>query len=215
MNDRNSYFAAVFSRELDRWKKEKNLSQEDFAIAIGLSGKNMITRYKKGTAYPEPETLESICSELGVDQSIFHPQTFEDWFSYSEKFRQGVFADQEAREHNAIHEAGIDLLFWEYLWRKIPYTKMVMPLYESDISEDLICLKKTNDDWHKVYRQDIEFVRQLQDDVSEYITMILMKKALQQRLGESSDVRVVQVLFDLAKDLIVHDNSKEDTNGID
>ena len=215
MNDRNSYFAAVFSRELDRWKKETKKSQEDFAIAIGLSGKNMVTRYKKGTAYPEPETLERICFELGVDQSIFHPQTFEDWFNYSEKFRQEVFADQEAREHTAIHKAGIDLLFWEYLWREIPYTKMVMPLHESDVSEDLIFLKKTKDDWHKVYRQDIEFVRQLQDDVTEYITMILMKKALRQRLGESSDVRVVQVLFDMAKDLICQDKGKENTDGID
>ena len=90
MNDRNSYFAAVFSRELDRWKKEKNLSQEDFAIAIGLSGKNMITRYKKGKSYPDPETLESICSELGVDPSIFHPDpnNFDDMLCSQATFQQ-------------------------------------------------------------------------------------------------------------------------------
>ena len=214
MNDRNSYFAAVFSKELDRWKKEKKQSQEDFANAIGLNGKNMVTRYKKGTAYPERETLDRICSVLGVDQSIFHPQTFEDWFNYSEKFRQGVYADQEAREHSAIREAGINLLFWEYLWREIPYTKKLIPLHESNVTEDLIFLKKTNDDWHKIYPKDIELVRQLQDDVTEYITMILIKKALQQRLGESSDVRVAQVLFDIAKDLICQDKKMEDSDGI-
>ena len=74
MNERNSFFAAVFSRELDRWKKENKRSQEDFAIAIGLNGKNMITRYKNGTAYPEPEKLENICSVLGVEESICYPE---------------------------------------------------------------------------------------------------------------------------------------------
>ncbi len=87
MNDRNSYFAVVFSRELDRWKKENSKSQEDFAVDIGLKGKNMITRYKKGEAYPEPETLDRICNVLGVEKSIFYPSILDNECLFS----KGVF----------------------------------------------------------------------------------------------------------------------------
>lgn len=210
MNVKNAFFAKVFIRELDRWKEENNSSQEDFADRIGVHP-NMISRYKKGTKHPTEKRLNSICQVLNVEKSIFFPHTFEDWFSSSEEFRRGVFADQESRECTALREAGVDLLFWEYLWRKIPYTKMVMPLHESDRDEDLIFLKKFPDDLYKVYRQDIEFVRHLQDDVAEYIAMQLTKKALQQRLEGRSDTRVVQVLFEMAKDLICHSENATDT----
>ena len=201
MNERNLFFASVFSKELDRWKKEKNQTQEDFASLTGIH-KNSISRYKKGDAYPTEPALGEICRVLDVDSSIFYPHTFEEKFLYDKDFRNVVFADQEAREYDTLREAEIDILFWEFLWRKIPYAKMVMPMCKSNVEYDPVFLKKFSDNIYKISHQDIEFVRQLQNDVTAYITMILMKKALHQRLSEGSEARVVEILFDMAKDLI-------------
>lgn len=214
MNERNSYFASVFSRELDRWKKENGSTQAVFSEITGIHP-NSLSRYRKGEAYPTDPVMNEICAKLGVDKSIFYPQTFEDWFVSSEEFRRGVFADQEAKEIEALRNADIDILFWEFLWRKIPYTKMFMPIYESNNEDDLIFLKKIHDDLFKVFRQDIDFVHDLQNEVIEYISMVLIKKALQQRLEAASDeVPFIPILMEFSKDLILR-NAKESANGND
>ena len=212
MNDRNSYFATIFSRELDRWKKETKKSQEDFAIAIGLSGKNMITRYKKGTAYPEPKTLDCICEVLGVDESMFYPLTYEDKFLYDKEFRNSEIDHILDMEEALVDSAEINWNFWNYFW-ELDIANTMFPFSPGNKVELRIVTPKRIQ--VSINKEDLSFVKQLQDEIEEYITMILMKKALQHRLGENSDVRVVQVLFDLAKDFMGHDKSKEDTDGND
>lgn len=212
MNDRNSYFAAVFSKELDRWKKENKQSQEDFAIAIGLNGKNMITRYKNGTAYPEPEKLENICSVLGVEESIFYPQTYEDKFHYDKDFRSKEIDRILDMEEALVDSAGINWSFWNYFW-ELDIANTFFPFSPGEkVALRIVTPKRTQ---VSINEEDLSFVKQLQDEIEEYITMTIMKKALRHRLGEGSDTRVVQVLFDMAKDFIVHEKSKEDTDGID
>ena len=218
MSNRNAFFAAVFTRELDRWKKENKSSQEDFAVRIGVEP-NMVSRYKKGTAHPKEETLNSICRELGVDKNIFYPQTFEDWFGSSEEFRRRVFADQEARELNALLDAGIDLLFWEFLWRKIPYTKHILPIPNMNKQDDLLFIKKSSDEFYKVFQQDLEFVSQLQEDVIDYISMQMLKSSLRQRLNRVSFENITkdQINFEIDKLFsalaldIIQDIRKEDS----
>ena len=224
MNDRNSYFAAVFSRELERWKKENNKSQEDFAIAIGLSGKNMITRYKKGTAYPEPENLERICKVLSVEASVFYPSTFEDRLSYDADFRDAIYRNLEKAQYDALREAGIDPAFWGFLWRAVPYTETLFPIFNLESEDETpLFLKKTTDGVVDVYEKDLEFVRKLQEDVIKYVNMQLIKTALDQSLkcsvvdfrSETALSKRLDELFSvLALDLL-NSGRKDITNGND
>lgn len=186
MNDRNSYFADVFSRELDRWKKETAKSQEDFAIAIGLSGKNMISRYKKGTAYPEPKTLKQICEVLGVDRSVFYPQTFYDKFRYSKEVRDQFFRENLIDKRCKLEEMGIDLNFWSFLWRKIPYTANFFPVSSSQRTEDVLFLENVQEnDLAVIYQQDLDIIADIQADVIEYTTMQLIKRILNKHLSDA------------------------------
>lgn len=213
MNDRNSYFAAVFSRELDRWKKENNRSQEDFAYAIGLQGKNMITRYKQGKAYPEPETLERICSELGVDQSIFHPDpnNFDDMFFHDADFRHKVTRSVLDTEKKAIEIADISPYFWHFLWR-IPGIQALFP-FTGDYQLFPHHIPNTHD-WETITAEDLDFIHQLQEDVTEYLTMLLVKKSLSSKLKESSDTApLLPILMQMARDISYQ--TKEDTDGND
>lgn len=213
MNDRNSYFATVFSRELDRWKKEKKRSQEDFAIAIGLSGKNMITRYKNGTAYPEPETLESICAVLGVDQSIFYPDpnSFEDMFFHDTDFRHKITQSVLDTEKKAIELAEISPYFWHFLWR-IPGIQALFP-FSGDYQLFPHHIPNTHN-WETITAEDLDYIHQLQEDVTEYLTMLLVKKSLSSKLKESSDTApLIPILMKMARDISYQE--KEDSNGID
>lgn len=201
MNCRNSYFAEVFSRELDRWKKETKQSQEDFAIAIGLQGKNMISKYRSGEVYPQPERLESICTVLGVDESIFYPHTYEDKFHYDIEFRNKEIDRILDMEESLVDSGGINWNFWNYFW-DTDIANSLFPLSPGNkVDLRIVTPKRTTVSLNK---EDLTFVKQIQDDVEEYIALLLMKKALKHRLGEGSDTRVLQVLFEMAKDLTCH-----------
>lgn len=214
MNDRNSYFAAIFSRELERWKKETKQSQEDFAISIGLMGKNMITRYKKGTAYPEPDTLEQICDVLGVEQSIFYPDpnSFEDMFFYDSDFRHNFVNDVLDTEKKAIAKAGISPFFWHFLWR-IPGIQALFPF--TDGYQTFPKHIPNTHEWATITAEDLDYIRQLQEEVTEHLTMLLVKKSLYSKLQESSNTApLVPILLQMAKDLI-HTPTNDTPNGND
>lgn len=68
---RNYYFSRVFTQKLKMWCEENDATQQDFCSKVGVT-KNMITRYKKGEAYPTVEVLKTICSvfECAVDEFI-------------------------------------------------------------------------------------------------------------------------------------------------
>lgn len=72
MKAKNQYFANAFSDLLRKWCKTHGSKQEDFAKVVGVHA-NMITRYKKGEAYPTDEVIERIAQILNVDKSVFFP----------------------------------------------------------------------------------------------------------------------------------------------
>ena len=185
MNDRNTFFAEVFSSELMRWKKETKQSQEDFAIAIGLKGKNMITRYKNGEAYPEPETLERICEVLGVEKSKFSPQTYFDAFRTSKAVRDNFFKHNFVDKYCKLEEMGIDFSFWSFLWSKIPYTANFFPIGNGQNEEDVVFLEEMPENVAAIYKQDLEMIQDLQADVIEYTTMQLIKRVLNKQLSDA------------------------------
>ena len=226
MSERNAFFANAFARELDKWKKETSRSQQDFAELIEVEP-NMITRYKQGKAHPGDERMEAICKVLGVEKAVFYPQTFADWFESSEDFRNGFFRNMEQMEWEALRKAGISILFWELLWKRIPYTQHLFPLCGDDQDKDLLFVRKTEDGICEIHRRDLEFVKKLQDDVMEYTTMALIKGVLGQRLadarseafrnafdGTQIDTQLDRIISTMVLELGRTGNEEETANGI-
>lgn len=211
MSERNKFFADIFKKELDRWKKDTGKKQVDFADLIGVT-ENMISKYRGGKAYPAADILDSICNVLGVEESIFYPQSYEDKFHYDEDFRSKEIDRILDLEEALVNSAGINWNFWNYFWEHDIADTLFPVTPGKKIELRISTPKRTTVSLNK---EDLALVKQIQDEIEEYITLILMKKALKQRLGESSDAGVVQVLFDIAKDLICKNNDKEAPNGID
>lgn len=181
---KNEYFAVAFTKELDRWKKENHCSQEEFAARVEVDP-NMITRYKKGIAHPTELTLERICAELGVEKSIFYPSTVEDRFKYDNEFREVMYRGLDHLRYDALREVGIDPAFWGFLWRLVPYSENLFPLFPHDATENPIFWENTEGYLNAVYEKDLEYVRKLQSDVTEYMTLHLIKSALSQQLSQA------------------------------
>lgn len=178
---KNEYFATVFTRELARWKKECGSSQEKFAAQIGVEP-NMIGRYKKGEAHPSSGTLERICAVLGVENTIFYPSTLEDRYVYDDDFREVFNRGLKQVKYSTLKEEQIDLAFWGFLWRLIPYTESLIPMFRSESACNPLFFEESGEDLIPVYPKDLEYVRDLQSDVIEYITLHLLKSSLHQRL---------------------------------
>lgn len=72
MKSKNQYFSEVFSDLLKEWCKANGSTQAEFADVVGVHP-NMISRYKKGEAYPTDDVIEWIAQALNVDKSVFFP----------------------------------------------------------------------------------------------------------------------------------------------
>ena len=59
-----------FGSLIAKLRKEKGLSQEDFASAIGCT-KQAISNYERNTRKPDYETLEAIADEFNVPMGFF------------------------------------------------------------------------------------------------------------------------------------------------
>lgn len=58
-------------KEIKKYRKLKKMSQEELAKAVGLNGKNIISRFENGKCLPALEkTLPKICEVLGIDYDI-------------------------------------------------------------------------------------------------------------------------------------------------
>ena len=186
MNDRNKYFAAVFTRELNRWKAENKLYQADFSRNTGIHT-NSLSRYRKGEAFPTPPALEAICKELGVDESIFYPQTLNDKLKYDEGFRYQAAEWLVDEELKAIQSLGISLQFYGML-RNIPNFKEIFPFATTpkDTFEETCHGIPSSDHFHGftmsngkkavITKADLSYIKQLEEEVTSFIEYQFYKK---------------------------------------
>jgi len=72
VKSKNQYFSEVFSDLLKEWCKANGSTQAEFADVVGVH-QNMISRYKKGEAYPTDDVIDWIAQALKVDKSVFFP----------------------------------------------------------------------------------------------------------------------------------------------
>lgn len=70
---KKKYFCRAFNYWLDVWKKRTKKTDRDFARKIIVS-KNMITFWRKGTVFPQKETLQKIANEFNIPESFLAPE---------------------------------------------------------------------------------------------------------------------------------------------
>lgn len=181
MKKQNEFFANVFCRELNRWKKENHKTQENFAEAVNVEP-NMISRYKKGIARPTDDRLTEICKVLCVDSSIFFPQTPEDHYHSDPEYRSAVNKLIDREEHITIAKTKIDPFFWEFLWEEISCMDAIFPLGTKGATHHVT--RRLNDEFKLIFSDDIAFIEELQKNVIDYISILLLKKKLRIALDQ-------------------------------
>ena len=68
---KNSFSATIFGDKLKLLRKQKNLSQNDLAITLGIS-QNSLSRYENGERIMDVEKLAELCSvfEISADYML-------------------------------------------------------------------------------------------------------------------------------------------------
>lgn len=223
---RNDYFKSVFSTELEKWKEKNHLSQEVFAERIGVEP-NMISRYKKHGVYPSDKTLTAICREFGVSKEHFYPKTLYEHYFYDEESRKNIDKGFQKIEIAELKSAGINLSFWYFLLHTIPNLRDVLPPPNQKKDDDYRFSSKQSDVLDNFYEEDIEFIKMLQKDVSEYIRFQIIKASLSKRLynleinctDANPDLLINSsldhIFCGIILDWLMKSRDREDPNGID
>lgn len=188
MKGQNLYFSAVFSKLLDEWLSEytvdeygdkRRRTQADFAKLVGIHP-NMITRYKKGEAYPQDQDrLEWIAQALNVDVNTFIPTTPTEKLAFDLEYRKEVYSEILDLEFQMIQEIGIDLGFWKF-FISIEGVYDLFPFeFPDKWTSDMVQGKK-NSKGQKVgfTKNDLLFVKQLQHEAETTISVLMIKELL-------------------------------------
>ena len=188
MKGQNLYFSAVFSKLLDEWLAEyttneygekKKRTQADFARQCGNIHPNMITRYKKGEAFPSESILQCIADFFNVEIDTFFPTTEAEKLAFDLDYREKAFSEILDLEYQMIQEMGIDLGFWKF-FTSIEGIYDLFPFENHDQwTTDMIQGKK-NSKGQKVgfTKNDLLFVKQLQHEAETTISVLLIKELL-------------------------------------
>ena len=176
MNERNAFFACVFSRELDKWKSETNQTQERFAEITNIH-KNSVSKYKKGEAFPTPPTMTAICEVLGVEESIFYPHTTDELVKYSKDFRDAILAEEMRESSNNLKAVGISQNFLDHVL-SLSNIDTIFPFDNNKVPGELTFAWITADNQHKLTNftcKDLSIIKEIQDKADEFILALLLK----------------------------------------
>lgn len=77
VNEEKSQFQSEFGQRLKALRREKNLSQQEVADLIGMHFTN-ISRYERGLARPNSETLKKLAEILSVSSGYLIEGALED-----------------------------------------------------------------------------------------------------------------------------------------
>lgn len=197
MKGKNLFFSLKFSKLLDEWLSEctidedgntKRRTQKDFAEMVGLHP-NMISRYRKGNAYPGDDQLSWIAQALNVDVSEFIPTTDTERLAFDENYRTNFYKDILALELGLVESIGIDKSFWWFFTeQKNIYDIFPFEKANNECEENMIFGKK-NSSGKKVgfTKEDLEYVKYLQEEVETFIFSLLIKKHIEKERGNKNN----------------------------
>lgn len=194
----SEYFGRRFNEALAKWKKESGKTQDDFSKEAFVSP-NMITRYKKGEAFPSDAVLEDICKVLGVDEDCFIP-TGSDEYKYSSAY----ITDLIKQKKSLAEDIGLNIGFMDLVinstnfieeypfWTPIDfsgniiegkYQRRKLAKTEVDLDEDSFMIR--DDDGKSIILSDVDLhiMKDIQDKVVEYIRFLYFerKKIMQEQ----------------------------------
>lgn len=190
-----------FGTQFKKILAEKGISQQRFINLYNTLpnqhvNKNSVSDWTRGVSYPTPEKMECICKILDVEESYFQPTSLREryWFS-----QEGV--DEDARKKSEYADLiGLNENFLIGLREIVDFDKyyrvytplQVEGFFSSEryirIPEDRCAdIEKatSNGQIYQVCRngkriqlrkEDLEFLKDLQDEVSQYVEYLLYKR---------------------------------------
>ena len=80
---------SVFSDELQKLRKQNNMTQEELADKLGVT-KSAISMYENGKRFPDYDTLERIANLLNVNISLFFSQNKKASFNIEDAYEKEI-----------------------------------------------------------------------------------------------------------------------------
>ena len=101
----------VFSENLQRFRKEAGLSQEELADKIGAS-RNTVSRYESGEFPPSFEAIEKLSEALGLDETtlLTDPEVIKIWEKMTDLVETEVMDRMDVVANDLRKRAGKDLI---------------------------------------------------------------------------------------------------------
>ena len=87
--DINPVFTENFNRYLNKWKKENNKTDQDFAKLVGVKNRKSVHGWKTGMTLPQKATMPKIASVLGVSERDLLTNETEVLRAYARGHRDG------------------------------------------------------------------------------------------------------------------------------
>lgn len=117
MADEKSHYQSEFGDRLKELRRQKNLSQQEVADKIGMHFTN-ISRYERGLARPNSETLKKLAEILSVSSGYLIEGTLEDGVQAHFEDRELLLQFQQVQELPEEDKATVKKLLDAFLFQK-------------------------------------------------------------------------------------------------
>jgi|JYMV01.1.fsa_nt_gi transcriptional regulator with XRE-family HTH domain len=117
MADEKSHYQSEFGDRLKKLRRQKNLSQQEVADKIGMHFTN-ISRYERGLARPNSETLKKLAEILSVSSGYLIEGTLEDGVQAHFEDRELLLQFQQVQELPDEDKATVKKLLDAFLFQK-------------------------------------------------------------------------------------------------
>ena len=139
----------------------------------------MITRYKKGEAFPSESVLQCIADFFNVEVNTFFPTTETERLAFDLDYRKDFLSELIDIELQMIQEIGIGLGFWKF-FISIEGIYDLFPFELPDQWTNEMVQGKKNSKGQKVgfTKNDLLFVKQLQHEAETTVSVLMIKELI-------------------------------------